>query len=81
LKRKRGSTSVTIYNVNTGAVVDAAIVQTPNRKVNYEGDAAIDGVPGTAAPVLLNFRSAIGSVTGKLLPTGNVVDMIDGVRR
>ncbi len=73
-----GTTSVTIYNVNTGAVVDA-IVQTPGGVVNYEGDATIDGVPGTAAPILLNFRSAVGSVTGKLLPTGNVVDMIDGV--
>jgi len=73
-----GTTLVTIYNVNTGAVVDA-IVQTPGGVVNYEGHVSIDGVPGTAAPILLNFKSAIGSVTGKLLPTGNVIDMIDGV--
>jgi 2-methylaconitate cis-trans-isomerase PrpF len=71
-------TTVRIYNVNTKALVDA-IVQTPNGKVNYEGDAAIDGVPGTAAPVKLNFKSAIGSVTGKLLPTGKPLDVIDGV--
>lgn len=73
-----GTTSVTIYNVNTGAVVDA-IVETPNGIVNYEGSAQIDGVPGTAAPVLLNFKSAVGAVTGKLLPTGKPVDVIDGI--
>ncbi len=72
------TTTLTIFNVNTGAVVDA-IIETPNGQVQYEGVAQIDGVPGTAAPVLLNFRSAIGSVTGKLLPTGNPIDMIDGV--
>jgi 2-methylaconitate cis-trans-isomerase PrpF len=47
--------------------------------VTYDGDAAIDGVPGTAAPVKLNFKSAIGSVTGKLLPTGRALDVIDGI--
>lgn len=71
-------TLVRIFNVNTKALIDS-IVQTPNGKVNYAGDAAIDGVPGTAAPVKLNFKSAIGAVTGKLLPTGRPLDMIDGV--
>lgn len=71
-------TTVRIFNVNTQALVDS-IVQTPDGKVTYEGDAAIDGVPGTAAPVKLNFRSAIGSVTGRLLPTGRTLDVIDGV--
>jgi len=73
-----GETPVRIYNVNTKSLVEA-IVQTPGRKVIYEGDAAIDGVPGTAAPVKINFKSAIGSVTGKLLPTGRPLDVIDGV--
>jgi len=71
-------TTVRIYNVNTQALVEA-IVQTPGGQVAYEGAAAIDGVPGTAAPVKLNFKSAIGSVTGKLLPTGRALDVIDGV--
>ncbi len=71
-------TTVRIFNVNTKALVEA-IVQTPGGKVTYEGSAAIDGVPGTAAPVGLNFRSAIGSVTGKLLPTGLPLDVIEGV--
>ncbi|HET6493212.1 MAG TPA: PrpF domain-containing protein, partial [Burkholderiales bacterium] len=71
-------TTVRIFNVNTEALVES-IVQTPGGHVTYDGDATIDGVPGTAAPVKLNFKSAIGSVTGKLLPTGRALDVIDGV--
>ena len=56
-----------------------SIVQTPGGKVTYSGGASIDGVPGTAAPIKLNFKTAIGSVTGKMLPTGRALDMIDGV--
>ncbi len=73
-----GETRVRIYSVNTGALVEA-IVQTPGRQVQYEGEAAIDGVPGTAAPVGINFSEAIGSVTKKMLPTGKPLDVIDGV--
>jgi hypothetical protein len=73
-----GETPVRIYNVNTQSLVEA-IVQTPGRRVEYEGDAAIDGVPGTAAPVGINFKSAIGAVTGRMLPTGKPLDVIDGV--
>jgi hypothetical protein len=75
---KGGETIVRIFNVNTQTLVEA-IVQTPGGKVTYEGKAAIDGVPGTAAPVGINFKGGIGSVTGKLLPTGKLVDTIDGV--
>jgi hypothetical protein len=75
---KNGETTVRIFNVNTQALVEA-IVQTPGGKVIYEGNAAIDGVPGTAAPVGINFTSAIGSVTRKLLPTGGPLDVIDGM--
>jgi len=71
-------TVVRIHNVNTQSLVES-IVQTPNQQVTYVGDAAIDGVPGTAAPVKLNFRTAAGSVTGKLLPTGHPLDVVDGV--
>ncbi len=73
-----GETPVRIYNVNTQSLVEA-IVQTPDRQVQYEGHAAIDGVPGTAAPVGINFQSAIGAVTGKMLPTGQALDVIDGI--
>ena len=71
-------TTVRIFNVNTQALVEA-IVQTPGGKVTYEGKASIDGVPGTAAPVGINFKGGIGSVTKKLLPTGKPLDVIDGV--
>jgi 4-oxalomesaconate tautomerase len=75
---RNGETPVRIFNVNTQSLVEA-IVQTPGGQVRYDGDAAIDGVPGTAAPVGINFQSAIGSVTRKMLPTGKPLDVIDGV--
>jgi 4-oxalomesaconate tautomerase len=71
-------TRVAIFMENTGQVA-VATVQTPGRAVTYEGDAAIDGVPGTHAPVPLEFRDTAGSSCGALLPTGNAVDVIDGV--
>ncbi len=73
-----GKTTVRIFNVNTGARIDAAI-ETPGGAVNYEGETAIPGVNGTAAPIRLTFRDFIGGKTGKLFPTGRVVDEIDGV--
>ncbi|MGC1496383.1 MAG: 4-oxalomesaconate tautomerase [Sulfitobacter sp.] len=75
---KDGETSVNIHAVNTGAKV-AAIVQTPGKTVSYEGNAQIDGVPGTSAPVALQFMETVGGVTGAFLPTGNLIDAIDGV--
>ena len=71
-------TTVRIYLVNVDTLVEA-IVQTPGGEVTYEGDAEIDGVPGTAAPVKLAFVDASGAKTGKLLPTGNALDDIDGI--
>jgi 2-methylaconitate cis-trans-isomerase PrpF len=73
-----GRTTVRIRSVNTGARVEA-VVETPGGRVRYDGDARIDGVPGTAAPVLLNFMDVVGSTCGALLPTGNLRDTIDGV--
>ncbi len=73
-----GETPVNIRAVNTGAKV-AAIVQTPGGVVSYSGEAAIDGVPGTSAPVALQFMETVGGVTGAFLPTGHLVDVIDGI--
>lgn len=73
-----GETRVRVRNVNTGALVDC-IVQTPGREVCYDGDTAIDGVSGTAAPIRLGFRNIAGSKTGQLLPTGNATDTVCGV--
>lgn len=75
---KDGETDVRIYMENTGQVA-VATVQTPGGRVNYEGEARIDGVPGSAAPVLLAFEDTAGSSCGALLPTGNAVDEIEGV--
>lgn len=71
-------TRIRIRSVNTEARVEA-VVQTPGGKMEYEGTAAIDGVPGTAAPIYLNFMDVVGSATGALLPTGKLRDVIDGV--
>jgi len=73
-----GETAVKIRNVNTETLVEA-MVQTPDRRVEYEGPTAIDGVPGTAAPITLNFMDIIGSKTGALFPTGQAREEIDGI--
>ncbi len=74
----RGETSMTIRAVNTGAAV-VANVQTPNGQISYSGNVTIDGVPGCASPVKLNFRKVAGSSTGAFLPSGNLTDEIDGI--
>jgi len=71
-------TTVKIRAVNTGARVIAQ-VQTPGGRVCYDGVATIDGVPGSAAPVALQFMDTIGGATGAFLPTGNLVDTFDGI--
>jgi len=70
------TTDVRIYMVNTGAMA-VARVATPNGIVNYSGEARIDGVPGTAAPIPIDFLNVAGSSCGALLPTGNSRDLID----
>ena len=71
-------TNVSIYMENTGQIA-VATVQTPGGVVTYAGDARIDGVPGSHAPVPLEFRDTAGSACGALLPSGNAVDIVNGV--
>ncbi len=71
-------TEVKIRAVNTGARV-VAQVQTRDGEVVYDGDAQIDGVPGTSAPVELMFMDVTGGATGAMFPTGNRVDTINGI--
>ncbi len=71
-------TEVRIYNVNTGALIDE-VIQTPSGLVKYAGNAAIDGVPGTAAPVVCRYREIAGSKTAGLLPTCKPLESIQGV--
>lgn len=73
-----GETPVTIYMENTGQIAQV-IVQTPKRRVTYQGTAEIDGVPNGSAPIPIEFKDTAGSSCGALLPTGNAVDTINGV--
>src|SRR6185295_8842720 len=61
-----GETRVAIFMENTGQIA-VATIETPGRRVNYQGDARIDGVPGTHAPIPLEFRDTAGSSCGALL--------------
>jgi 4-oxalomesaconate tautomerase len=71
-------TTVRIRMVNSDSIA-VATFPTPGGRVEYRGDVAIAGVPGTAAPVVLAFTDTEGSATGSLLPTGNVRDSVDGI--
>jgi 4-oxalomesaconate tautomerase len=72
------TTTLRVLTRNTGMQCDIT-VRTPGGRVDYAGDARIDGVPGTAAPITINFLDTAGSVCSGLLPTGNVRDVIDGI--
>lgn len=78
VKPAKGQTTVKIHAVNTGARIEAT-VQTPAAEVTYEGAASVDGVPGTAAPVGLQFMDTVGGATGALLPTGHLTDSFEGI--
>lgn len=77
------TTTARIRMVNTGGICEVT-VQTPNGQVAYAsgpdvGSAKVDGVPGTAAPILCNYLDIAGSSCGALLPTGNVQDTVEGI--
>lgn len=71
-------TPVKIRTVNNNSIA-IAHVHTPAGQVEYEGEARIDGVPGTASPISIEFLDIAGSNCGALLPTGKVIDKVDGV--
>jgi 4-oxalomesaconate tautomerase len=75
-KPQGDTTTMRVLTLNTGMKCDIT-VQTPKGWVEYEGDAKIDGVPGTAAPISINFLETAGSVCSGLLPTGRVRDRIE----
>lgn len=72
-------TCVRIHNTNTGQLLYAE-VQVKDGKARVKGGTAIAGVPGTGAPIHLDFSDTAGAVTGKILPTGHVTDKIDTSR-
>jgi 4-oxalomesaconate tautomerase len=75
---KDGATAVRINMLNTRSLA-SALIQTPGGKVRYDGEARIDGVPGTAAPIPIDFLDVAGSSCGALLPTGSARDTVDGI--
>lgn len=72
------TTAIKVNMVNSNNICEL-IMQTPNGKLTYIGDAKIDGVPGTSAPIICNYMDVAGSVCGSLFPTGNKKDVIDGI--
>jgi 4-oxalomesaconate tautomerase len=75
---KSPTTSARINMVNSGGLCEVT-VETPDGIMEYAGNASVDGVPGTAAPILCNYLNIAGSSCGALLPTGNARDLIDGI--
>ena len=79
IEAKGDTTTVRVLTLNTDMQCDVT-VQTPmtpsGRQVRYDGDAKIDGVPNSAAPITINFLDTAGSVCSCLLPTGEVLDIV-----
>ena len=75
---RQGITTARVLTLNTGMQCDVT-VQTPDGRLQYTGAARIDGVPGTAAPITIDFLDTAGSVCPSLLPTGRVLDNVAGI--
>ncbi|QXO18330.1 4-oxalomesaconate tautomerase [Vibrio ostreae] len=73
-----GTTTVRVKNINTNTIIEVT-AETPDKQLQFEGTTAIDGVPGSGSPVLLNFLDVGGAKTGKLFPTGSVKEIIHGI--
>ena len=76
VKLEEPLTRVRIYNVNTGKLIESEFA-VENGSVKYDGDYAIAGVNGTASPIRLKFIKPAGTISDKLLPTGNVLDELE----
>lgn len=71
-------TIVNVYNINTDSKAEMH-VETPGAEINYtDGSLVVDGVPGSGAPILMRLSDIEGGATGKLFPTGNVIDTVQG---
>ncbi|MGO2236116.1 4-oxalomesaconate tautomerase [Marinomonas sp. UCMA 3892] len=73
-----GTTTVRIHNLNTGKIIHST-VQTPQGKVEYTGNTIISGTNSPGAPIQLTFLNVEGAKTGKLLPTGSALNIIDSI--
>ncbi|QPB41983.1 4-oxalomesaconate tautomerase [Rodentibacter haemolyticus] len=72
-----GITRVVVNNINTNSIIEVS-AESPNKRLKYTGNAEVSGVPGTGSPVNLNFSKIEGAKTGKVFPTGNKQDNING---
>ena len=71
-------TTVRMLNRNTDKHIQVTVPIDPETKTfAQEGDCAIAGVDGTAAELKVKFMNPAGAKTGVLLPTGNVLDVLD----
>ncbi len=73
-----GDTSVRVHMVNSGSDCELT-VRTPGGRVEYKGETSIDGVPGSAAPIICDYFDLAGSMCGDMLPTGNPIDRFEGI--
>lgn len=78
IKATNDKTTIRVNMLNSNNICDL-VMQTPNGKLKFDGDAKIDGVPGTSAPIICNYLDVAGSVCGSLFPTGNKRDLINGI--
>lgn len=76
LEAQGDTTTLRVLTLNTDMQSDIT-VHTPGGRISYDGDARIDGVPGTSAPIRISFLDTAGSVCSGLLPTGRVLDEVD----
>lgn len=75
---KEPITTVRMLNRNTDKYIDVTVPIDPETK-NFaqDGECAIAGVDGTAAELKVIFKDPAGAKTGKLLPTGNITDILE----
>ncbi len=72
-----GQVTVKIRNTNTGKLIDATF-EVEGGQAAVVGDYTIDGVSGQGSKIQLDYMRPYGSKTGKVLPTGNIIDKIGG---
>jgi 4-oxalomesaconate tautomerase len=78
IKARHPLSTATVNMVNTGGLCEVT-VETPKGVVNYYGETKVDGVSGTSASILCNYLNTEGATCGSLFPTGNVLDVVDGI--
>jgi len=78
IEAEEGKTTATIHMLNSGGLCEVTVL-TPNKDIQVAGDATVDGVPGRGAPIICNYLDIAGANCGALLPTGNVIDVVDGI--